>query len=393
MSHTHGQVIRKYRKLAYMSLKDLGRCWHASGVGVGANYIQDVESGRKVIVSQTTLRRLAGLLSIPLWEFGLSEWDPFSETYTRIGGRTMIDFSLGIAEALLEQAWRLKNTESSYLAEKALSILFDQYAYMEKNSPPTVTQSREFKHFAIQLMRLKAGLLIDRKQYSEALDTFRNMLKSAIDLNDPTQKVFAYIGIGWELDRAGKYEDATEALEQARDVSFLTGKALASVAYSYLSRVYAHVSDEKRHERILHVALELSTHLGSSYMSTEDNTFFSMSDISGAGCTSYLDIGKVSEASILYKDFERQVLRESSPFEFAGLSLVQARIHLMQDNLEYTISDLREYFKRSEKFQSEHLKNRGLKIIREMKQKGYAEEKKLLELEEEFTEMDERSGT
>ncbi|MBV9691862.1 MAG: helix-turn-helix transcriptional regulator [Ktedonobacteraceae bacterium] len=77
--HHHGRVIKEARQAAHMTQEQLAEVWPKAGGGVGVSwhYVQDVEYGKRRIESAYTLRELAKLLSIPLWKFGLSEYDPF----------------------------------------------------------------------------------------------------------------------------------------------------------------------------------------------------------------------------------------------------------------------------------------------------------------------------
>src|SRR5260370_27871038 len=78
-SYHHGTTIKEFRLLRKMTKEDLAAHWPRSNgsMGVLPRYIQDVEYGKKHIDDPTTLRRLATLLRIPLWRFGLAEYDPF----------------------------------------------------------------------------------------------------------------------------------------------------------------------------------------------------------------------------------------------------------------------------------------------------------------------------
>ncbi|HEY0753307.1 MAG TPA: helix-turn-helix transcriptional regulator [Ktedonobacteraceae bacterium] len=79
MRYHHGQIIRMYRQQRGISQTELADHWpRADGMeGVNTRYVQDIEYGKKQIADPGTLRKLAAVLSIPLWRFGLSEYDPF----------------------------------------------------------------------------------------------------------------------------------------------------------------------------------------------------------------------------------------------------------------------------------------------------------------------------
>src|SRR5947209_8435292 len=82
MRYHYGQIIRMYRQRRAMSQSELAESWPKADGTQGANtrYVQDIEYGKKQISDPHTLRQLASLLDIPLWSFGLSEYDPFHPT-------------------------------------------------------------------------------------------------------------------------------------------------------------------------------------------------------------------------------------------------------------------------------------------------------------------------
>jgi len=83
MRYHYGQIIRMYRLQRGMPQSELAEHWpKADGTkGVNTRYVQDIEYGNKQIGNPTILRELASLLDIPLWSFGLSEYDPFHPTH------------------------------------------------------------------------------------------------------------------------------------------------------------------------------------------------------------------------------------------------------------------------------------------------------------------------
>jgi transcriptional regulator with XRE-family HTH domain len=91
LHHHHGTVIKEARQAAQMTQEQVAEVWPKAdgGVGVSSRYVQDVEYGKRRIESAYTLRELAKLLSIPLWKFGLSEYDPFDPQTPLKHGKSM----------------------------------------------------------------------------------------------------------------------------------------------------------------------------------------------------------------------------------------------------------------------------------------------------------------
>jgi transcriptional regulator with XRE-family HTH domain len=93
----HGMVIKAFREAANMTQPKLAELWPKEG-GVSVRYVQDVESGVKHITDQGTLRKLGEILAIPLWQFGLSEYDPFNPLVLPGRGTSMYDEMLQMAK-------------------------------------------------------------------------------------------------------------------------------------------------------------------------------------------------------------------------------------------------------------------------------------------------------
>ena len=75
-SYHHGQTIKEHRLKRGMSQATLAEYWPGGAKTI--RYVQYIEAGEKHIDDQQTLRALSDILEIPLWRFGLSEYNPFS---------------------------------------------------------------------------------------------------------------------------------------------------------------------------------------------------------------------------------------------------------------------------------------------------------------------------
>jgi transcriptional regulator with XRE-family HTH domain len=102
----HGITIKEYRQKHGMSQQALAERW--PGKPVNLRYVQYVEAGEKQIADQHVLRQLSEILDIPLWRFGLSEYNPYSPESLPGRGERMHQETLDVAESLLQQIWRLR---------------------------------------------------------------------------------------------------------------------------------------------------------------------------------------------------------------------------------------------------------------------------------------------
>ncbi|SFX65963.1 Transcriptional regulator, contains XRE-family HTH domain [Thermoactinomyces sp. DSM 45891] len=80
MRYHYGITIREGRESLKMTQSQLASLWPQTGdrIGVSVNYVSDIERGIKNITDVKTLRCLCGILHIPPWKMGLSDYDPFN---------------------------------------------------------------------------------------------------------------------------------------------------------------------------------------------------------------------------------------------------------------------------------------------------------------------------
>src|SRR5262249_23742820 len=138
---------------------------------------------------------------------------------------------------------------------------------------PLQAETRRFLSLLAQVQRLIVAVSVEKRDYTKAMDTAKEMLTTAEGSGNPLAITYAYIEIGDEHDRALRYSEAIEALEMARDVSFQASKRVAARANMVLARAYASSNDIKRYERAIDTALNLANYLGDKDQSTEDFIF------------------------------------------------------------------------------------------------------------------------
>jgi len=102
-SYHHGQTIKEYRLKRGMSQATLAEYWPGGAKTI--RYVQYIEAGEKHIDDQQTLRALGDILEIPLWRFGLSEYNPFSPQNLPGRGERMFHETLDTVEKLVQNAW------------------------------------------------------------------------------------------------------------------------------------------------------------------------------------------------------------------------------------------------------------------------------------------------
>jgi transcriptional regulator with XRE-family HTH domain len=236
-TYHHGQTLREARLARSMTQAELAERW--PGAPVTARYVQRVEAGEKHLTDQQLLRALAELLGIPLWRFGLSEYNPFDPRRLPGHGERMYNETLDVVELLVDRTWYMRGTAPMPETEKNTRRLLDLFASLVVSLPPTAQLERRFLRLYAQVQRLHAVMRVERREYGAALLAFHEMLRIAEQLGEPSTIALALMGIGTELARAGRQQEAVDRLEQARDVSFNASKQVAALVNAYLARAYA----------------------------------------------------------------------------------------------------------------------------------------------------------
>ncbi|HLJ80984.1 MAG TPA: helix-turn-helix transcriptional regulator, partial [Ktedonobacterales bacterium] len=251
----HGETIRAFRIECGLTQARLAARW--PGGAVNPQYVQRVETGKKHIADQETLRQLGALLAIPLWRFGLSEYDPFAPHNLPGAGARMYTETLDVIECLIQQTWTLRCAALLPSAEESLRRLNSIFAHFTDELSPPARQEARYLRLAAQTRRLNAVTRVEHRDYRAALAEYAKMRATAKRLADPATLAVAEMSLGAELERAGRANDAVEWLERARDTAFGASKHVAAFVHSYLARVYASAGEQGRFERAVETARTL----------------------------------------------------------------------------------------------------------------------------------------
>lgn len=134
----YGLTIKKYRELCGWTQAKLAQNWLRSDRerGVNTRYIQDIEYGTKHSDDPDVLRDLSVLLDIPLWEFGLSEYNPFDLSQLPGRGKSMYDETLNVTEALIKQTLSLRLIAPLPEVQKSAKSLDSLFTYFQTHLSP-----------------------------------------------------------------------------------------------------------------------------------------------------------------------------------------------------------------------------------------------------------------
>jgi tetratricopeptide (TPR) repeat protein len=368
--HYHfGQTIKEYRQKGGMSQATLAEYW--PGHPVNIRYVQFVETGKRNIVDQDTLRQLSQLLNIPLWQFGLSEYNPFSPQVLPGNGEHLFQETLDTAEHLIQKTWYLRRIAPISEAEESAQYLSSLFRNFLTSQPPSSVLEPRFLRLYAQVQRLIGVMHVERKQYAEAIAAYSNMYNIAKQLDEPYFLTLALMNMGVELERIGQKHEAIEHLEKARDTSFGTSKEVAALVHSYLARAYASHGDGLRFQRAIENAQTLMSRLKQKPDNDTNHVFFSTSGVLAELSYGYPEIGEPRKTLEMKDEIIHQIKLDRNTRLHAWIPLDWARAYFMLSEIEESAKAGREFFHRSLEIQSPQAIGRAREHLIKLEQAGY----------------------
>jgi transcriptional regulator with XRE-family HTH domain len=368
-AHHHGLTIRAYRTRRGLTQAQLAERW--PGGPVNPQYVQRVETGKKRITDQETLRRLGELLGIPLWHFGLSEYDPFHPHNLPGAGTRMYAETLDAAEYLLQQAWSLRTAALTTHAEQCTGRLGALFEHFQREMPPPARLEARFLRLSAQLRRLQAVCAVERRDYAAAIALYGKMHALARQLDEAGTLAMAVMSLGSELSRAGRAAEAVDALERARDLSFAASKPIAAFVLTYLGRVYAAAGDMPRFERTLAAARAVGDALGDAYGDGGEFIYARQSSILAELSWGWLELGRPRETLALRAEIARQIAADGDRRLATWIPLDWARAHLMLGEPEAAVAEARAFAEGATAMGSPHARRQVRSFLRAVEAAGY----------------------
>ena len=367
MEYHYGKTIREYRMLRDLTLTQLAEKWPSKDQGVTVRYVSDIERGVKHVGDPLILRDLASMLQIPLWKFGLSEYNPFQDIEQSIiqSSRKPDMFLL---DAFIQQLWTIRMLNGIAIDNHVsyINTLLDE----TMREYPTLSKDNNFMHMYAQATRLSAIKAYEQKDYTNAVSLFCKMIDIAEISSNRDDMVIAYMGAGVELMRQEEYKESEKYLQKAKDVSFDASKDLASLVYGRLTRYYASIGDiynfEKNYNfainfgRIVHDSLNKSVYVLDSISQT-------MEELSNG----YILLNDGRKALEVLPDIEKQIEQEKNKPLAMWIPLDYAQAFLCLDEIEESIKWLKVFREKIAPIATIHIMSKVTGHIREIETKGY----------------------
>jgi len=369
----YGQTIKEYRVRCGMTQARLAELWprRYGEEGTSVRYIHDIEHGVKKIADPAKLRRLAELLSIPLWKFGLSEYDPFNPTILPGSGQHLYDETLDVVETLIKQTLGMRSVATVPQVEKAEKSCSRLFAYFIEHTPPSSQLKPRFVTLYAHALELKSLMHFEHKQYGKALEIDYEIYDLAKQSQDPALMVLALNKIGIELNRKDEKDNAVNALEEARDWSFQCSKQIAAWNLAYLGHIYAAAGDALRFQHSMDAAQRIAEPLGERYGDGTDFIFHKQSGILHLRSRGYLRIKEPKKVLELHEIVRRQVAADANVWLDFRLHLYRANAYLMLSEVEDCIGAAREFLHSVKDWKSPHRLGKGMELLKDIDRAGY----------------------
>jgi transcriptional regulator with XRE-family HTH domain len=374
----HGATIRAFRLRRGLTQAQLAARW--PGGAVNPQYVQRVETGKKRISGQETLRGLGELLDVPLWRFGLSEYDPFNPHNLPGHGTRMYEETLDAVECFVRQAWSLRCAALMPNAEECERRLNSFFGYFRRELPPPARHEARFLRLYAQVQRLNAVTAVERRDYAEARASFAAMRETAMRLGEASTLALAEMSIGAEHERAGRKQEAVDWLERARDTAFGASTAIAAFVHSYLARACAAADDAARFERAADTARTLADAVGTSFGCGADFVYARRSSVLAERSWGYLELGAPRRTLELRDEISRQITSDRDLRLHAWIPLDWARAYLRLGEIGASVDAARAFYSRVAAMGSPHAQRHATRFLGELAAAGYADAPDVREL-------------
>jgi transcriptional regulator with XRE-family HTH domain len=381
----YGQTIKEYRKLKGWTQAQLAEKWPSKGEGVNTRYIQDIEYGDKKIKDPELLRKISSLLDIPLILFGLSEYDPFNPTALPGEGKHLYQETLNVTETLIQQTLAMRSIAPLPQVQKSAASLKKLFTYFLKELPIPAKLEKSFLRLYAQEQSIQGLMYFENKKYMEALQAFYRMHDSAVQAEDPILIAHSLQKIGVELKRIGLIDEAINALEEARDISFRAGSVVAAFTNAYLAHMYSTNGETLRFERTINTAIALAEPMGQGYGDGTDFVFQKLSGILVFKSRGFLRVGRPEETLKLHEEVKRQVQDDTNLWLDWKLYLYKARAYLAYKDVEGCIAAAKECFEGVGTWRSPHRLKQAGELIEDIHKAGYGHLKAVRQFQEDLS--------
>lgn len=303
----------------------------------------------------------------------------------------MYDETLDTVEELVRQIWSLRCAARIPEADKGVKRLGDLFAYFNASLPPPARLERRYVQLYVQYLRLKATAHLEKKQYKETMQVYKEIYHLVSNADEPGLRALALKSIGKELNREGNHREAVVYLEDARDAAIEGSKLLRAFVYSYLIRAYGGDKDLVRFERAVEIGLNLARSVGNY----EDGTDFiyswsAVSAIMAEQSWGYIELGQPEKTLAMRKEITEALRAGQDERVEAWIPLDWAKAYKMLGEIEECIGELRELHRRCMVMGSPHALSQVNKVLASLDKEGYGDVQAVKDFREELREQEKK---
>jgi transcriptional regulator with XRE-family HTH domain len=364
MSYHYGQTIREYREKKHLTIAQLAELWpNEDNTGVTRGYVSDIERGVKHISDVSLLRSLAKILDIPLWKFGLSDYNPFSE---EIDDSAM---DLDTLEELIQDLWLVRQSVPFTLFENKVTKLLNIFK-KKIFIYPNIKNNKSYLMLWSHSKRLEETVYTEKHNYTQALMCAKSMLELATLSGDKKAQAIAYTRVGVELLRDDD-KGAMDYLIRACDMALSLSKELRAYCFAMLARAYAQFGNQGLFEKYINVAVNCGSSIAGRAVAYQDYIFHAYSAILEEKSNGYILFGEGEKALKSLSDVEREIRREHNSYLDIWIPLDYAQSYMLLENVEGSLNYLQVFYENALEYQSDRLISRVIGHLNKLEVKGY----------------------
>lgn len=372
-----GKVVKKYREKAQWSQPQLADKWPRTdgGAGVDWHYVQLVEYGKRNITDQGVLRKIAAILSIPLWEFGLSDYNPFDPEDIPGQGKHLYSETIDVISSLVNQTLAMRRYAPLPEVERNAQALQSIITHFQESVPVPSRLEGPFAGLLILQSNLIGLMHFEHDEHEESMPFFEQMHAWAEQLQDPAYQILALtkLSVSYMRNHTSFHsiEKAVEAGELARDLSFNASKQAAAYSNAYLAHVYGASRDLPRFERAINAAINIAQPLGEGYGDGTDFIVHKFSGILQLRSRGYLRLNQPKKILQLHDELQRHITADGNLWLDHRLHLYRGRAFLQLKDIESCIGAIRELFRDVRDWKSPHRTGRAYELLEQVDKAGY----------------------
>jgi len=315
-----------------------------------------------------------------------AEHDPYHPDTLPGAGKRIYAETLSAVEVLIHQTLDMRSYVPLPVIEHNAQRLQSIVNYYQEALPVPVRLEKQFISLLIQQDNLAGLMHFEHDEHRRAIALYERMYKSAQRLDDPAHLILALTKLSVNHMRFKNMQEAVQAGELARDLSFNASKQAAAYTNAYLAHIYAAEKDAGRFERAINAAINIAEPLKDAYGDGTDFIHHKFSGILQLRSRGYLRLNQPEKTLALHDELHGRINADGNIWLDHRLHLYRARAYLMLRDVESCVGACRELFRDVKDWKSPHRTGRAYELLAEVTKAGYGDMLIVKEFKEELRE-------